>query len=212
MARRKYEQTLRAESAEETRRRILDAFADQLRAAPTEPVSLDVVARRARVARSTLYTTFGSRSGLFEAFVEDLWARTGLATLSDAVRAPDAIGHLREGIAAASRMYAEDLPVYRVLFSMGRLDPGSTGEAVRKMEDDRAGGMLFLAQHLAEAGMLRPDLDVTSAADILWVLCSFDSLDALLTERHLPLDDAIDRLSTTAIRTLCAPDRTPPEG
>lgn len=205
MPQRKYEQTLRAESAEETRRRILDAVADQLRAAPTDPVSLDAVARRARVARSTLYTTFGSRSGLFEAFLEDLWSRTGLAALSTAVQAPDAIEHLRAGIAAASRMYADDLALYRVLFSMGRLDPDSTGRALRTMEDERAGGMLFLARHLAEAGALRPDVSVERAADVLWLICSFDSLETLLTARNLSLDDSIDLLTTTAIRALCRP-------
>ena len=206
MSQRKYEQSLRAETAEVTRRRILDAFAGQLRAAPTEPVSLDVVARRARVARSTIYTTFGSRAGLFQSFVEDLWSRTGLAALSEAVQEPNAIEHLRSGINAASRMYAQDLPIYRVLFSMGRLDPEATGSAIRTMEDNRAGGMLFLARHLDEAGMLRPGLTVKTAADILWVLCSFDSLDTLLSDRDLALDEAIDLLATTAVHTLCRSD------
>src|SRR3954452_23953805 len=100
---RRYEQRLRAENAEETRRRILDAFAEQLGRAPTEPVSLDQVARRARVARSTIYTAFGSRAGLFDAFVDDLWSRTGLASLTAAVDTPDAHAHLRGGIAAAAR-------------------------------------------------------------------------------------------------------------
>ena len=76
---RKYEQQLRAESAEETRRRILDAVARRLREAPTEPVSLDQVAKLARVARSTIYLIFGSRAGLFDAFTEDLADRTGSA-------------------------------------------------------------------------------------------------------------------------------------
>lgn len=205
MSQRKYEQTLRAESAEVTRRRILDAFADQLRAAPTEAVSLDVVARRARVARSTIYTAFGSRSGLFQAFVEDLWSRTGLAALTDAVQEPDAVDHLRSGIAAASRMYAQELPIYRVLFSMGRLDPDATGSAIRAMEDNRAGGMLFLARHLDETGVLRPGLTVKTAADILWVLCSFDSLDTLLSDRALPIEEAIDVLATAAVHALCRP-------
>ena len=202
---RKYEQTLRAEAAQETRRRILDAVGEQLRAAPTEPVSLDAVARRARVARSTVYTTFGSRSGLFEAFVEDLWSRTGLASLSEAVQAPDPVDHLRAGIAAASSMYVRDLALYRVLFSMARLDPESTGKALRMMEDDRAGGMLFLAKHVEAAGLLRPDVSVDRAADVLWLLCSFDSLETLLTDRNLSLDEAVDLLTITAVRAICVP-------
>ena len=69
-----YNQRLRAESAAETRQRILDAVAERMRTAPTEPVSIDQVARLAKVARSTIYVVFGSRVGLFEAFAEDLLA------------------------------------------------------------------------------------------------------------------------------------------
>src|SRR5690242_4104184 len=98
---RRYEQRLRAETAEATRRRVLDAVASELRSAPTEPVSLDRVARRARVARSTIYLVFGSRAGLFDAFAEDLWARSGLADLTRAVEHPDAREHLRGGIRAS---------------------------------------------------------------------------------------------------------------
>ena len=70
------------------------------------------------MARSTIYLIFGSRAGLFDAFTDDLADRTGLAGLTEAVANPDARRHLREGIAAGYRMFAEDLVVYRVLFSM----------------------------------------------------------------------------------------------
>ena len=63
MAQRKYEQRLRAEQAEETRRRILDAVYERLRQAPAEPIALDEVARRAQVARSTIYLVFGRAPG-----------------------------------------------------------------------------------------------------------------------------------------------------
>ena len=81
MTTRKYEQRLRAESAEDTRRRILDAVYERIRAAPSEPVSIDRVARAARVARSTVYLVFGSRAGLFDAVAEDLFERGGFDLL-----------------------------------------------------------------------------------------------------------------------------------
>src|SRR5688572_23609470 len=99
MATRKYEQHLRAEHAEQTRRRILEAVGRRLREAPSEQLSLDKVARLARVSRSTIYADFGSRAGLFDAFVVDLWERTGLAMLSEAVATSDARAHLRDGLA-----------------------------------------------------------------------------------------------------------------
>ena len=104
-ATRRYEQRLRAESAEDTRRRILDAVRQRLHEAPTEPLSLDQVARLAKVARSTIYVAFGTRAGLFDAFTEDLWRRAGLAELTEAVAHPDAHEHLRGGIRASVRKW-----------------------------------------------------------------------------------------------------------
>ena len=111
-----------------------------MREAPTEQPSLDKVAQLAKVSRSTIYADFGSRAGLFDAFVVDLWERTGLGALNRAVAADDARAHLREGIAAASRMKGQELDVYRVLHAMDRLDPESAGGAVRHMETDRGAG------------------------------------------------------------------------
>ena len=202
---RKYEQQLRAESAEETRRRILDAVARRLREAPTEPVSLDQVAKLARVARSTIYLIFGSRAGLFDAFTEDLVDRTGLARLTEAVANPDTRQHLREGIAAGYRMFAQDLVVYRVLFSMNHIDPASLGGAVERMEHRRAGGMAYLARRLAEASLLRDDVTIQQATDLLWMLCSFETFDALYTDRGKSLDEAVELIILAAERSLCRP-------
>lgn len=203
MTTRKYEKRLRAENAEQTRRRILDAVANSLRTAPTEPVSLDAVADRARVARSTIYSIFGSRAGLFDAFVEDLWARTGLPTLTEAVANPDAREHLRAGITAASRMYAADRDIYRALFSMAQLDPESVGGGVQKMENERAGGMAHVANRLAEDGVLRDGLGVDRATDVLWMICSFDAFDQLFTGRRLSAEDTIEILIATAEAAVC---------
>lgn len=203
MATRKYQQRLRAEAAEETRLRILDAVYQRLRDAPTEPLSLDQVALRARVARSTIYLAFGSRAGLLDAFTDHLWARSGLPDLTDAVANPDVREHLRGGIAAASRMFAAERDVYRVLFSMSQLDPRSVGGAVDKMFQERAGGMAHLAQRLADDGLLRPDTTVETAAHVLWVITSFDSFDSLYTNRRLTLEETVELLVLTAERTLC---------
>jgi AcrR family transcriptional regulator len=204
VATRRYEQKLRAESAAETRQKIVGALADQLRRAPSEPITVEAIARRARVSRSTVYGIFGSRSGLVDAFVDDLWARTGMARLTEAVHSPDAREHLRGGIAAAARMYDGDRDVYRVLFSLGRLDPAADGGALRKMENERAGGMAHLANRLAEDGVLRPGVSVRQAADTLWVLCGFHAYDTLRTDRGLSMEEAVGVLVTTAERSLCA--------
>ena len=203
MTPRKYEQVLRAEAAEETRRRILGAVGQCLRETPTEQPSLGRVAELARVSRSTIYADFGSRSGLFDAFVVDLWERTGLGELGAAVDAADARDHLRAGIRAASRMKGQELAVYRVLHAMDRLDPESAGGAVRHMETDRRGGVQSLAEHLDREGDLREGLSVDEAVDVLWVLTSFESLDLLVTGRSHTVDEAIETLVDMAERAVC---------
>jgi AcrR family transcriptional regulator len=205
VATRRYEQRVRAEQADQTKRAILDAVGRRLREAPTEPLSLDQVARLAGVARSTIYLVFGSRAGVFDAFAQDLWARTGLPALTKAVADPDARGHLRGGITAASRMYDGDLGIYRVLHAMGRLDPDSVGGALATMERERGGGMEFVARHLAEDGILADGITVDEATNVLWVLCSFEAFDLLRTDRGLSLDDAIETIVTSAERALCRP-------
>ena len=203
MPTREYKQRLRAESAAETRQRILDAVAERMRTAPTEPVSIDQVARLAKVSRSTIYVVFDSRAGLFEAFAEDLWERTGLADLSQATKSADALEHLRGAMKAACRMFAGDLDVYRVLFTMARLDPDAVGQVIERTETDRKHGMKHLAMRLAEDGYLRDDITVEQALDLLWVLGSFDAFYLVHAGRNLSVDDAADLLSLTAERTLC---------
>lgn len=203
MATRKYEQRLRAESAQETRRRILDALCQRLCSAPAEPVSIEEVARMARASRATIYLVFGSRAGLFGALGADLLERGGFASMLAAVSHPDVREALRGGIRGVTGMYAAHRDVLRALNSMAQLDADAVGGAVQRMDEGRAGGMATLARRLAEQGILRAGVSVDAATDLLCLLTSFDSFDLLHTGRALPAAKAADLLITTAERTLC---------
>jgi AcrR family transcriptional regulator len=200
---RKYEQRLRAEGAEQTRRRILDAMYERLREAPSEPVSVDHVARMAGVARSTVYVIFGSRAGLFDALGADLLERGGLERLVEAVADPDARESMRGGLRTGAEMFAGNRDVLRALHSMAQLDEGAVGGAIQRIEERRARGMIRLARRLARQKALRPDVDTKFAAHLLWVLASFDTFDALYTDRGLSVDEVGDILVATAERSLC---------
>ena len=202
MATRKYEQRLRAQSADDTRRRILDAVYERLRDAPSQTVSVDRVARMAGVARSTVYLVFGSRAGLFDAVGRDVMERSGYAGLIQAVGHPDAREHLRGGIAAGARMFAAERDVVRALYSMAQLDQEAVGGAIARIESERSNGMLRLARRLEEQGLLRDDVSVEDAASTLWVITSFDSFDLLFTGRGLSLEEATRLLVSAAERAL----------
>jgi len=202
MATRKYEQRLRAQSADDTRRRILDAVYERLRDAPSQTVSVDRVARMAGVARSTVYLVFGSRAGLFDAVGRDVMERSGYADLIQAVGHPDAREHMRGGIAAGARMFAAERDVARALYSMAQLDQEAVGGAIARIESERSNGMLRLARRLEEQGLLRDDVTVEDAASTLWVITSFDAFDLLFTGRRLSLEEATRLLVAAAERAL----------
>ena len=202
MATRRYEQRLRAQAAEETRRRILDAVYERLREAPSRPVSVDRIAQMAGVARSTVYLIFGSRAGLFDAVAQDIMERAGYAELLEAVKHPDAREHMRGGMAAGARIFAADRDVLRALYSMSLLDEEAVGDAFRRIEEERSRGMRRLARRLDEQGLLRDGVTAGDAAHLLWVLTSFDAFDQLYTGRGLALDEVIRLIVTGAERAL----------
>jgi AcrR family transcriptional regulator len=204
MPTRRYEQRLRAQTADETRRRVLDALYDRLREAPAEPISVDRIARTAGVARSTVYVIFGSRAGLFDAFAADLLESGGFHRVLDAVADPDPRVSLREGIPGGVHTFAAHRDVYRALISMAALDPDAAGGAMQRSEQRRAKGMMRLARRLAGHGLLREGLTAKKAADQLWVLTSFDAFDLLYTGRGLSANEVGRVLVDNAERSVLA--------
>lgn len=204
MAKRRYEQRARAEAAGETRARILQAAYARLREAPAQPLSVERVARDAGVARSTVYLVFGSRAGLFDAIGADLLRRDAYGRLLDAVALPDAREGLRAAVTAGAEMFASDLHVTRALFAMARLDADAVGGAVARIEETRAQGTARMARRLAAQGHLRPGLTDREAADLLWVLTSFEAFDLLVAGRGRTPADAAAELARVAEHALCA--------
>jgi AcrR family transcriptional regulator len=198
VSKRAYEQRLRAETAEENRQRILDALYERLAEAPAQPISVDEVARRARVSRSTVYLAFGSRSGLFAALTERLLKGAGYDRILEAVRAPDARETLRGGLEGGVQLYAAHHEVLRVLHAMTKLDPAGAGQGIARAEGDRADGMAWLANRLHEQKVLRPALTPDRAAHMIWLFASFDAYDLLASGRGLLPREIVDILTRAA--------------
>jgi AcrR family transcriptional regulator len=202
VGKRPYRQHLRAEAAEETRQRILDALYERLRDAPAEPVSVEEIAKRAHVSRSTVYLAFGSRSGLFDALTDRLLSGAGYERIEEAVREPDARETLRGGLEGGVRMYAAHHDVLRVLYAAGKLDPDGAGRAIARSERRRYESMGWVADRLHEQNDLRPDVTPEHAAHVIWLLASFDAYDQLAGGRGVEPEDVIQMLIDTAEHTL----------
>jgi AcrR family transcriptional regulator len=190
---RAYRQRVRAEGAAETRRRIIDVTRELLTRSSLQSVGLPEIAAAAEVARSTIYAAFGSREGLFVAVAEDLLERGGFARIGIALRNPDVRAALENSLREGARLYAAEHPVARAMFFLAAIDPDAAS-GVARANLGRREGMARMAQRLAEAGLLREGVSEADAADVLWVLTSFETFDQLYLGRKLTADQVADRL------------------
>jgi len=200
---RTYRQRGRADAAAERRQTVLDATIEMLATEHLPKVTLDAVARRAGVARSTVYVQFGSRAGLFEAVAERLLVRIEFDRLAAAVGLADPRDALRAAMQESVRLYAAQRDASRALWSWADLDPDA-GRAMAVLDGGRAEGTRHLVRRLASAGALRRDLSVAEASDALYLLTSFETFDTLHTERGLGVVAVTERLTTMVERLLLA--------
>jgi len=205
MDKRHYVQRARAESADATRRGILEAARATLERGPVGALRVDEVARSAGVSRSTVYLLYGSRAGLFDALARHLRLEAGFDELIREFRRPDALEAMRGSQRAAVRMYAKMPELARAMFTLAAVDPDAVA-AIRAIEDGRRPGQADIARRLAAQGYLRDGVDIDEATDILTVITSFQAFDELFSGSGLPAEVVADRLVAMTERSICRPD------
>jgi len=199
--RRSYNQKARAENAAETRRRIIEVTRDLLARAPLENVSLPAIAAEAEVARSTVYAIFGSREGLMVAVAEDLLERGGFARIGQALRGPDVVRAFETSMDVAMELYSQEHEVSWALLSLAAVDRDASSAAAR-LNFGRRDGMRKIAQRMHDQGVLRDDVTVDEAADVLWLITSFETFGQLYRDRSLTPKQVGERLMAITRRTL----------
>ena len=175
MSPRPYQLGRRQADIDAGRRRILDAARELLSEYTRYTAfTVDAVAKRADVARATIYYQFGSKTGLLEALCDSLAERGGMSELARAFTAPDPDQALRLLVAAFATFWNSDRPVMRRLRALAALDPDVA--AVLAARDER--------RRTALRTLLDRRVDVPDRAHALRVahmLTSFETYDALLS-------------------------------
>jgi AcrR family transcriptional regulator len=175
MSPRPYRLGKREEVISESRRRILDAARELLRTTTAYPgFTADAVARRADVARATVYYQFGSKTGLLEAVCDDLAEAGGMAGLARVFTnsAPEPAIH--DFITAFAGFWAADRIVMRRLRALAALDP-DVGAVIAARDQGRRQGLTVLASRLpASAGAA-----AEQTVQVLFALTSFETFDTL---------------------------------
>jgi AcrR family transcriptional regulator len=178
MSPRPYRLGQRQVAADETRARVLAAARDQL--AKEASFSIDAVARRADVARMTVYYQFGSKRGLLEALFDLLAARGGLHQLPDAFRQSDPKVALDRLIEIFARFWSSDRVVMRRLRAMAALDP-ELDQVLRERAEGLRNGLRVIISRLPKGRA-----PVAETVDLLFALTSFESFDLLAGPDRTP--------------------------
>jgi AcrR family transcriptional regulator len=187
MSPRPYNLGKRQEQIDESRRRVVEAARALLAEATSYTAfTVDAVAKRADVARATVYYQFGSKTGLIEALCDAL-AETGqISDLSRAFTDPDPVEALATFVAAFSRFWAADPLVMRRLRALAALDP-EVGAVIAKRDAWRRKGLALLVDRLTDQPLVGESFDPDQAVRALHALTSFETFETLAgADRTIP--------------------------
>ena len=196
-----YRSTRGRPGAEETRERILQAVRDLLAEGRFHEATVEEIAARAGVARSTLHLHFGSRMGLVDAICE-LLARGGeRAGIRSSLELADPAEALRSVLASAVRFWAAEENLHRSLYGLAEIDPAARAFVDRQTSGRRT-DLQRLSKRLHDVGRLRPGLHVDDAFSLLLVATSFATFDELRRNAKLTpgaVEQAVVRVATVLL-------------
>jgi AcrR family transcriptional regulator len=179
MSPRPYRMGQRQAASEQTRTRILAAARELLlESEGFSGFSIDAVARKADVARMTVYHQFGSKVGLLEALSDYLALQGGMDQLPNAFHRSEPLEALDEYIAVFSRFWNSDRLVTRRLRALAALDPDFE-QVVRARDERRRQGLRVIMGRLTEKYGQPTSEKSDEVVNILYTLLSFESFDTL---------------------------------
>lgn len=184
MCPRPYRMGKREVAAAETRARILDAARQLLANESETDLSMEAIARRADVSRLTIYYQFKSRPGLLEALYDHLAARGNMQAMAQVFHEPNPSVALEKLVRTFVGFWSSDPVVIRRLRGMATIDP-DIDQGIRARDARRQ----HAAREILRRTVLGTEMKLTAeqqnlAADVLSMLTSFASYDALATAGH----------------------------
>jgi AcrR family transcriptional regulator len=183
--RRSYKPVERLRSVEAGRERIVAAARDLLESDDAEGFSIDAVARRAGVARMTIYNQFESKAGLLEALFDSLAARGPLGQIADIFKMDDPILALDAYVALFGRFWTLNRRAHGRLRAAA-LHDDDLAAALEARNERRRKGVAALLRRLSEkAHPVVPRADVIT---VIYVLLSFDTFNELAGPDRTPED------------------------
>jgi AcrR family transcriptional regulator len=201
---RAYRPGRKRQASADTRRRIVDAVRELLGEGTFHESTVEDVAKRAGVARATLYQHFGSRLGLVDALCETFDENPALIAIRKAVGLDDPDAALEQSIANCVRFWVSEEGVVQPLYGVAAVDP-SAGALVERQTADRKSEMQRLVGSLRAHGRIAVGVSDRRALALLLVLTSFETFRELRRRAGLSERDVTATLQSTARTLLLAP-------
>ncbi|HEX9038097.1 MAG TPA: helix-turn-helix domain-containing protein, partial [Ktedonobacterales bacterium] len=198
-----YHSPKRQRQAGATRRRILAAAVRLFAAQGYMTVTMEMIAREAKVALATVYLHFAGRAAMVGALAEEIAAAPELSV--EQVEQVDEDAEPAEQVRIGARIMRlvneRTWLIAEILHSQQRNDPELarlwTLHCQRHLD-----AMRRAVSGIASRGGLRPELTVEAAADALYALAGTEVYRALALERDWSAEDYELWLFETACRVL----------
>jgi AcrR family transcriptional regulator len=194
----RYHSPRRTDAAAATRAAILTAGRELFMRAGYATTTVPQIARQARVAVPTVYSSTGGKSeilfALLEPVVNDPSVAETLAAVASENDGAKIIVLLGDGVFTTHTRHWD---VITGLFPQVRIEPG-TAEVYRDVIAAYQSAVGRIADRLVEVGALRPDLGRDDALDILWFYLGLNAWAALVQDRGWTLQRARDWLVAAA--------------
>jgi len=180
---RPYRAKERLRTVEAGREKIIDAARALLQDADGEPFSIDAVARRAGVARMTVYNQFGSKAGLLEELFDSVAARGAMSQMRSVFTEADPLAAMDALVGLFGKFWTESRTTHDRLRAAALADP-ELGAAMEQRSERRRVALTELIKRIGETRKL--PLPKGETIEALFVILSFDSYHALAGPGRTP--------------------------
>jgi AcrR family transcriptional regulator len=180
MSPRPYQLGQRQSSADDTRQRVIAAaHALLLSEDAARRFSVEAIARRADVARMTVYNQFGSKTGLLEALFDYLAEAGGLPQrVGEAMSRSRPVDSLAGIVDAFCLFWASDRLAIRRLRALAVLD-AALGESLYSRNERRKGLLRMVVQRMGVPEENATSRTLDQSVDLLFTLSNFETFDTL---------------------------------
>ena len=172
-------------SRADSRARVLDAALRLIRKRGHATVTMAEIAKAARLSRQAVYLHFADRAELMAALARHVHESLGIPAAIQRMMTdtPTGIGLIEADVSMQARFNPAVWAVARAVDAVRRTDAA----AARAWQDrlkSRLDRCRVIVSRLKTEGSLRPELDPSIAADLLWTMTSLRMWEDLVLERE----------------------------